>query len=299
MSKLLESYYAMKNTLTRIRQKSSDLRRIVSTALDRSRKKYQLQLKQMADTQKKDKYKVYGELINTYGYELEPMAKSLTCLNYYTNEEITIPLDPDLSARENSIRYFERYNKLKRTGEALEKLLIETKDEIDHLESIATALNIALYEEDLAQIKEELVEYGYIRRHTFAKGAKRQQKSRPFHYISSDGYDIYVGKNNFQNEELTFKLAAGNDWWFHAKGIPGSHVIVKSNSEELPDQTFEEAARLAAYYSSGRNADKVEIDYIQKKHIKKVSGAKPGFVIYHTNYSMVALPNIEGLTPGP
>ena len=246
MSKLLESYYAMKNTLTRIRQKSSDLRRIVSTALDRSRKKYQLQLKQMADTQKKDKYKVYGELINTYGYELEPMAKSLTCLNYYTNEEITIPLDPDLSARENSIRYFERYNKLKRTGEALEKLLIETKDEIDHLESIATALNIALYEEDLAQIKEELVEYGYIRRHTFAKGAKRQQKSRPFHYISSDGYDIYVGKNNFQNEELTFKLAAGNDWWFHAKGIPGSHVIVKSNSEELPDQTFEEAARLAA-----------------------------------------------------
>lgn len=298
MSKLLESYYAMKNTLTRIRQKSSDLRRIVSTALDRSRKKYQLQLKQMADTQKKDKYKVYGELINTYGYELEPMAKSLTCLNYYTNEEITIPLDPDLSARENSIRYFERYNKLKRTGEALEKLLIETKDEIDHLESIATALNIALYEEDLAQIKEELVEYGYIRRHTFAKGAKRQQKSRPFHYISSDGYDIYVGKNNFQNEELTFKLAAGNDWWFHAKGIPGSHVIVKSNSEELPDQTFEEAARLAAYYSSGRNVDKVEIDYIQKKHIKKVSGAKPGFVIYHTNYSMVALPNIEGLTPG-
>ncbi len=298
MSKLLESYYAMKNTLTRIRQKSSDLRRIVSTALDRSRKKYQLQLKQMADTQKKDKCKVYGELINTYGYELEPMSKSLTCLNYYTNEEITIPLDPDLSARENSIRYFERYNKLKRTGEALEKLLIETKDEIDHLESIATALNIALYEEDLAQIKEELVEYGYIRRHTFAKGAKRQQKSRPFHYISSDGYDIYVGKNNFQNEELTFKLATGNDWWFHAKGIPGSHVIVKSNNEELPDQTFEEAARLAAYYSSGRHADKVEIDYIQKKHIKKVSGAKPGFVIYHTNYSMVALPNIEGLTPG-
>lgn len=299
MSRLLESYYAMKNTLTRIRQKSSDLRRIVSTALDRSRKKYQLQLKQMADTQKKDKYKIYGELINTYGYELEPMAKRLTCLNYYTNEEITIPLDPELSARENSIRYFERYNKLKRTGEALEKLLIETKEEIDHLESITTALNIALYEEDLAQIKDELVEYGYIRRQAYSKGAKRQQKSRPFHYISSDGYDIYVGKNNFQNEELTFKLATGNDWWFHAKGIPGSHVIVKSNNEELPDQTFEEAARLAAYYSSGRNADKVEIDYIQKKHIKKVSGAKPGFVIYHTNYSMVALPNIEGLTPGP
>lgn len=296
ISSLLESYYAEKNTLTRIRQKSSDLRRIVSTALDRCRKKYQLQLKQMADTEKKEKYKLYGELINTYGYDLPPESKSLTCLNYYTNEEITIPLDPDLTARENSIRYFDRYNKLKRTGEALDKLLIETKDEIDHLESISTALNIALYEEDLSQIKEELTEYGYIRRHGPQKGAKRQQKSKPFHYISSDGYDIFVGKNNFQNEELTFKIATGNDWWFHAKGVPGSHVIVKSNNEELPDRVFEEAARLAAYYSQNKTADKVEIDYIQKKHVKKVNGAKPGFVIYHTNYSMVAVPSIDGLT---
>ena len=295
MSKLLENYYAMKNTITRIRQKSSDLRRIVTTALDRSRKKYQLQQKQMADTQKKDKYKVYGELINTYGYELEPEAKSLTCLNYYTDKEITIPLDPQLSARDNAVRYFDRYNKLKRTSDALEQLLVETKEEIDHLESIQTALDIALYEEDLAQIKDELTEYGYIRRHGSQKGAKRQSKSRPFHYISSDGYDIYVGKNNFQNEELTFKLATGNDWWFHAKGIPGSHVIVKSNNEELPDQTFEEAARLAAYYSQGRSSDKTEVDYIQKKHVKKVSGAKPGFVIYHTNYSMIVSPDINGI----
>ena len=293
MSRLLENYYAMKNTITRIRQKSSDLRRIVTTALDRSRKKYQLQQKQMADTQKKDKYKIYGELINTYGYDLEPEAKSLTCLNYYTNEEITIPLDPQLSAKDNAVKYFDRYNKLKRTSDALSQLLVETKEEIQHLESIQTALDIALYEEDLAQIKEELTQYGYIRRHGSQKGARRQSKSHPFHYISSDGYDIYVGKNNFQNEELTFKFATGNDWWFHAKGIPGSHVIVKSNNEELPDETFEEAARLAAYYSQGRNADKVEVDYIQKKHVKKVSGAKPGFVIYHTNYSMIASPNID------
>ncbi len=298
MSRLLENFYAMKNTITRIRQKSSDLRRIVTTALDRSRKKYQLQQKQMADTEKKDKYKIYGELINTYGYNLEPEAKSLTCLNYYTNEEITIPLDPQLSAKDNAVRYFDRYNKLKRTSDALTGLLVETKEEIEHLESIQTSLDIALYEEDLAQIKEELTEYGYIRRHGSQKGARRQTKSRPFHYVSSDGYDIYVGKNNFQNEELTFKFAAGNDWWFHAKGIPGSHVIVRSNNEALPDETFEEAARLAAYYSQGRNADKVEVDYIQKKHVKKVSGAKPGFVIYHTNYSMLASPNIDGIQAG-
>ncbi len=295
MSALLENYYAMKNKITRIRQKSSDLRRIVNNALDRSRKKYYLQLKQMEDTEKRDKYKIYGELINTYGYGLEPEAKSLTCLNYYTNEDITIPLDPQLTAQENAVKYFDRYNKLKRTYEALEKLTVETKEEMDHLESISTALDIALYEEDLAQLKEELVEYGYIKRHF--TGGKNQKKvritSRPFHYVSSDGYDIYVGKNNFQNDELTFKVATGNDWWFHAKGIPGSHVIVKANNEELPDRTFEEAGALAAYYSKNRNSDKVEIDYIQKKHIKKVSSAKPGFVIYHTNYSLISSPKID------
>ncbi len=295
MSTLLENYYAMKNKITRIRQKSADLRRIVTTALDRSRKKYYLQLKQMEDTAKRDKYKIYGELINTYGYGLEPESKSLTCLNYYTNEEISIPLDPQLSAKENAVKYFDRYNKLKRTYEALEKLTIETKEEMDHLESISTALDIALYEEDLAQLKEELVEYGYIKRHS--TGGKNQKKARvvskPFHYVSSDGYDIFVGKNNFQNDELTFKVATGNDWWFHAKGVPGSHVIVKSGNDELPDATFEEAGALAAYYSKNRDADKVEIDYIQKKHIKKVSSAKPGFVIYHTNYSLISSPKID------
>jgi Predicted RNA-binding protein homologous to eukaryotic snRNP len=121
-------------------------------------------------------------------------------------------------------------------------------------------------------------------------------KSKPLHYISSDGYHIYVGKNNYQNEELTFKFATGNDWWFHAKKMAGSHVIVKSNNEELPDSTFEEAGRLAAYYSSGRTAPKVEIDYIQKKHVKKPNGSKPGFVVYYTNYSLMIEPDISGLT---
>lgn len=285
VSAMLENYYAMKNTVTRIRQKSADLRRIVQTALDRNYKKYDLQLKQLKDTEKRDKYRIYGELINTYGYGAEPGAKKLIALNYYTNEEVSIPLDDTKTPQENAQKYFDKYNKLKRTFEALTELIQETKGEIEHLESISTALDIALSEDDLVQIKEELTEYGYIRRHY--TGKKVKVTSRPFHYISGDGYDIYVGKNNYQNEELTFKTATGNDWWFHAKGCPGSHVIVKANNEELPDSTFEEAARLAAYYSKKRGSDKVEIDYIQKKHIKKVAGAKPGFVIYHTNYSMV------------
>lgn len=293
ISEVLENYYAVKNTITRIRQKSSDLRRIVQTALERNRKKYDLQLKQLKDTEKRDKHKVYGELINTYGYNLEPGAKKLEALNYYTNEMISIPLDPTLTPQENAKKNFDKYNKLKRTYEALTDLIEETQDEITHLESISTSLDIALSEEDLVQVKEELMDYGYIKRKY--TGKKVKITSKPFHYLSSDGYHMYVGKNNFQNDELTFKIATGNDWWFHAKGAPGSHVIVKANNEELPDRTFEEAARLAAYYSKNRNAEKVEIDYIEKKHVKKTNGGKPGFVIYHTNYSMVIDSNISGI----
>ncbi len=295
ISQVLENYYAEKNTITRIRQKSSDLRRIVQTALERNYKKYDLQLKQLKDTEKREKYKVYGELINTYGYQVEPGSKSMEALNYYTNEIITIPLDETITPLENAKKYFEKYNKLKRTHEALSQLTLEVKEEINHLESIQTALDIALLEEDLVEIKEELVESGYIRR----KGGGKKVKitSKPFHYLSSDGYHIYVGKNNFQNEELTFKFATGNDWWFHAKGVPGSHVIVKGNGEEeLPDRVFEEAGRLAAHYSKNRGNDKVEIDYVQKKHVKKPAGGKPGFVVYYTNFSLVIDSNIEGLT---
>lgn len=285
ISSVLQSFYEKKNNITRIRQRSADLRQIVNTALERNNKKYELQLKQLADTEKREKYRIYGELINAYGYDIPEGAKSFEALNYYTNEMITIPLQEDLTARENSVKYFERYNKLKRTYEALSKLTVETKEEIDHLESISNSLDIAVSYDDLVQLKEEMIEYGYIHRKG-PKGKKEKITSKPFHYISSDGFHMYVGKNNYQNEELTFKLATGNDWWFHAKNIPGSHVIVKADNKELPDNTFEEAARLAAHYSKASGQEKVDVDYIQKKHIKKPAAAKPGFVIYHTNYSM-------------
>lgn len=296
MSGLLESYYAVKNTLTRIHQKSADLRRVVQTALERTRKKYDLQLKQLQDTEKREKYKVWGELIHTYGYGVPEGARSMQALNYYTNEEITIPLDSTLTAQENAKRYFNKYGKLKRTFEAVTKLLEETRNETEHLESIQTALDMALTEEDLAPVREELVEYGYIRRKSGRNSGKKPKlSSRPYHYLSSDGFDIYVGKNNFQNDELTFQFASGNDWWFHAKGVPGSHVILKSEGRELPDRAFEEAGRLAAYYSKNRGGDKVEIDYVEKKHVKKPGGGKPGFVVYYTNYSLVIDSDISAL----
>ena len=295
MSYVLEQFYAKKSVVTRIRQKSSDLRRIVQTALEKDYKKYDLKIKQLKDTEKKDKYRIYGELITAFGYSLEPGATELKAENYYdNNKEIIIPLDKDLTAMENAKHYYDKYGKLKRTAEALENIVTEVADEIAHLESVMNALDIALTEDDLKEIKEELIQAGYIRRKSSDKKAK--YKSEPLHYISSDGYHMYVGKNNIQNEELTFKVASGGDWWFHSKTFPGSHVIVKTNGDELPDSTFEEAARLAAYYSKGREQDKVEIDYIQRKHVKKVAGSKPGFVIYHTNYSMAIQPSIDDIT---
>lgn len=306
VSKLLTAFYAEKEKTTRIKQRSVDLRKIVSTIYERDIKKYDLQLKQLKDTDKMDKYKVYGELLHTYGYSVQQGAKQITVDNYYTNEPLTIPLDPDFSASDNAKKYFDKYGKLKRTREALTELTVTVENEIKQLESIMNSLEIAEKEEDLAQIRDELTEAGFIKK----KGGKVKQrfKSKPFHYISSDGFHIYVGKNNIQNEELTFKVATGNDWWFHAKGRPGSHVIVKCDNETPSDKTFEEAARLAAHYSkagsamgkgdadNGRGADvAIEVDYVQKKHVKKSPGQPIGFVIYHTNYSMLIGSKIDDI----
>ena len=296
ISYILENYYETKDLYSRMHQKSADLRKIINNALERNRKKYDLQMKQLKDTEKREKYKVYGELINTYGYTVPEGERSMTCLNYYTNQDITIPLDPTLTPLENGKKYFDRYGKLKRTYEALTVQTKETAEDNQHLESISTSLDIAVNDCDLADIKEELISYGYMKRKG-GNSKKRKVKTvnKPLHFLSSDGFHMYVGKNNFQNDELTFKFASGNDWWFHAKGIAGSHVIVKTNGEELPDRTFEEAGRLAAFYSKGSAQDKVEVDYTEKKNIKKPNKAKPGFVVYYTNYSLVISPSIKGI----
>ena len=302
VSALIETYYREKNTTTRIRQKSADLRKIVQTILERDLHKYDLQSRQMKDTEKRDKYRVYGELLNTYGYTIPEGADHAVLDNYYTGEPLNVPLDPSKTALENAKRYFDRYTKLKRTREALETLMKEVKEEIDQLQSIREALNLSVTEGDLAQVRAEMEEAGFIRKHTGKgkgkKGPSKLPQALPLHFLSSDGYDIYVGKNNTQNDELTFHLAKPSDIWFHANDIPGSHVILRTGGkafEEIPDRAFEEAARLAAYYSSGRDAGRVEVDYLERKNIKKPSGARPGFVIYHTNYSILADADKKGL----
>lgn len=300
ISGLLEDFYAQKNADTRIRQKSSDLRHIVQTILERDLHKYDLQRKQIKDTEKRDKYRIYGELLNAYSYSIPEGAKSAELDNYYTGEKIRVPLDPTMSATDNAKRYFNRYTKLKRTYEALTKLTVEVKAEIDQLEGIRHALDIATDEADLTQIRQELEESGFVHKKSERdrkRGRSRAQVSRPLHYISSDGYDIFVGKNNIQNDQIT-KNALGSDIWFHANDMPGSHVILKAKGQkmdEIPDRAFLEAASLAAYYSSGRAQDKVEVDYLEKKNVKKPSGSKPGFVVYYTNFSIIAGTDISGI----
>ncbi|MCQ2513081.1 MAG: NFACT family protein, partial [Lachnospiraceae bacterium] len=209
ISSLLYDYYAKKQKYTTIRQKTSDLRQVVQTLLNKDYKKYDLQLKQMKDTEKKEKYQLYGELITAYGYNVPAKSTSMTAINYHTNEEITIPLDPTLTAIENGKKYFDKYSKLKRTFDALSEIIKETKDEIDHLESISVSLSSAVNEADISEIKREMIESGYIKNKGTSKGQnpKKAIKSKPLHFISTDGFDIYVGKNNYQNEYLSFKLA--------------------------------------------------------------------------------------------
>lgn len=295
VSEMLENFYREKNTLVYIRQKSADLRHIVQLAIERNSKKLDLQLKQLKDTENRDKFRLYGELLTAYAYQIQPGVKKAEVDNYYTGEKIIIPLDEKLTASENAQKFFDKYSKLKRTYEALTDLVKDVEAELEHLQSVQISLDMATSPEDLAQIRDELAGEGYIKKKT--GGKKEKIVSRPLHYISSDGYDIYVGKNNFQNDELTFKFANGGDWWFHAKKIHGSHVILKSKQgQEIPDRAYEEAAKLAAYYSQGRDQDKTEVDYVRKKEVKKPGGAKPGFVVYYTNYSMTVNSDISGLT---
>lgn len=297
ISDMLYTFYDAKNRYNNIHQKSSDLRKLVANFLERAQKKYQLQQKQMDDTKKADKFRIYGTLLQTYPYAVEPGMKQVILNNYETGEDITIPLDDTKDAIGNSKKYFDKYSKLRRTCEALESQLAETKSSIEHLASIQNSLLIAQNAADLEDIRKELVDTGYIKSRYKNKN-KRQEKSKPLHFVTQDGFHIFVGKNNFQNDELTFKNANGSDMWFHAKQIPGSHVILKTEGREIPDDVYIICAMLAGYYSSGKESEKLEIDYIEKKQIKKPAGTPPGFVVYYTNYSMTIHPTMPStLTP--
>lgn len=289
-SELIQNYYYEKDKLDRLNAKSNDLQKLVNNNLDRVNKKLNILRETLKECNEKQKYNLFGELITSNIYNINRGDKVAKVLNYYSeNEEyIEIPLKINKSPSENAQAYFKKYNKLKKSEENATIQIKLAEEEDQYLQSVlSNILNADNYTE-IQDIRNELIETGYI---SFKKSAKdkKAKSSKPLHFLSSDGIEIYVGKNNIQNDYLTLKFATKNDLWFHTKNIPGSHVIVKSNGE-VPETTLLEAATLAAYYSKAKNSSNVPVDYTEIKNIRKMSGAKPGMVIYYTNKTIYATP---------
>lgn len=294
VSALLEGFYQERDNAAHIRQKAHDMRRLVMSNIERCVKKKEIQLKTRRETKGMELWKKKGELLTANIYAVPQGVTTFKTIDYYeeTMPEIEIAIDPAKPPAENAQKYFSKYNKAKRTLAALEVQEKQNEEELVYLESVLNALDNAKDDADLSEIRTELAESGFIRRQVQKKGAQKPKKSKPLHYVSSDGYDIFVGKSNLQNDELTLRMAEPTDIWMHTKDIPGSHVIIRTNGQsELPEATMEEAANLAAFYSKAKNSSMVPVDYTQRKNIKKPNGAKPGMVIYLTNRTIYITPD--------
>lgn len=287
---LLDNYFATKDKQDRLNSRSIDMQRLITTNIERCTNK-ETKLKDiLKECAKKDSYKIKGDLLTSYIYMIKRGEKNIEVLNFYNEEKeeyIKIDLDENKSPSENVQSYYKKYNKLKKSEESAIEQLEKNNGELEYLTSVLTnIINCENYDE-IDEIKKELVETGYLRFKGNNK-SKKSKPSKPIHLKSSDGIDIYIGKNNIQNDNLTLKFANKNHYWLHTKNIPGSHVILCSDNPS--DIALEEAASLAAYYSKAKNSSKVPVDYTKVKNIKKPNGAKPGMVIYHTNNTIYVEP---------
>lgn len=289
---LLDEFFTIKDKQDRLLSRSMDLQKLISTNIDRCNNKAKKLVNILKECSDKEKYKIYGDLLTSYIYMINKGQKEIKLLNFYNeNEEeyICIQLDENKSPSENIQSFYKKYNKLKKSEESAVEQLEKNKDELQYLNSVLTnILNCENYIE-IDDIKKELIETGYLRFRGNSKKNKKDKTSKPIHLVSSDGIDIYIGKNNIQNDYLTLKFANKNHLWLHTKNIPGSHVILCSDNPS--DEAIEEAAVLAAYYSKAKSSTKVPVDYTIVKNIKKPNGAKPGMVIYHTNYTIYTEPS--------
>lgn len=289
-SELIEDYYHEKDKSDRLNARSADLQKIVTNNLDRITKKINILKQTLKECEEMPMLNLYGELITSNIYSIKKGDKSATLLNYYsdTEEYIEIPLKENKSPSENAQAYFKKYNKLKKSEENANIQIKLAEEEEQYLQSVLSHILNADNYTEIQDIRNELMETGYV---AFKKSIKdkRAKPSKPLHFISSDGIEIYVGKNNIQNDYLTLKFANKNDIWFHTKNIPGSHVIIK-NSGDIPESTLLEAATLAAFYSKAKNSSNVPVDYTEIRNVRKASGAKPGMVIYYTNKTIYVSP---------
>ena len=289
LSQLLDIYYKDKAERDRVKQQASELIRRVENELQKNRQKLKKQEKELLATENAEEFRQKGELLTTFLHQVPNDQDQVILENYYTNQPITIALDKALTPNQNAQRYFKRYQKLKEAVKYLTDLIEETKTTILYLESVETVLNQAGLDE-IAEIREELIQTGFIRRRQREKIQKRQ---KPEQYLASDGKTIiYVGRNNLQNEELTFKMARKEELWFHAKDIPGSHVVISGNLNPT-DEVKTDAAELAAYFSKGRLSNLVQVDMIEVKKLNKPTGGKPGFVTYTGQKTLRVTPDPE------
>ena len=289
LSYLLDTYYKDKAERDRVKQQASELIRRVENELQKNRHKLKKQEKELLATDNAEEFRQKGELLTTFLHQVPNDQDQVILDNYYTNQPITIALDKALTPNQNAQRYFKRYQKFKEAVKYLTDLIEETKATILYLESVETVLNQAGLEE-IAEIREELIQTGFIRRR---QREKIQKRKKPEQYLASDGKTIiYVGRNNLQNEELTFKMARKEELWFHAKDIPGSHVVISGNLDPS-DEVKTDAAELAAYFSQGRLSNLVQVDMIEVKKLNKPTGGKPGFVTYTGQKTLRVTPDPE------
>ena len=289
LSDLLDTYYKDKAERDRVKQQASELIRRVENELQKNRHKLKKQERELLATDNAEEFRQKGELLTTFLHQVPNDQDQVIMDNYYTNQPITIALDKALTPNQNAQRYFKRYQKLKEAVKYLTDLIEETKATILYLESVETVLNQAGLEE-IAEIREELIQTGFIRRR---QREKIQKRKKPEQYLASDGKTIiYVGRNNLQNEELTFKMARKVELWFHAKDIPGSHVVISGNLDPS-DEVKTDAAELAAYFSQGRLSNLVQVDMIEVKKLNKPTGGKPGFVTYTGQKTLRVTPDPE------
>lgn len=290
-SELLESFYGNKDKNDRLNSKSSNLQKIINTNIERCNKKISILEDNLLKAKDKDKYKLKGELLTANIYQLKENMSKIVLENYYTEdlEKIEITLNPQKSPSGNIQSYYKKYNKLKTTEIMSSQQLIFAKEELTYLQSVLTnIINCDNYKE-IDEIRKELIETNYIKYKVVKKG--KEIPAKPMHFKISEDINIYVGKNNIQNDYLTLKFADKQDLWFHTKDIPGSHVIIKG--KDIDEETIKKAAELAAFYSKGRTSSKVPVDYALVKYVKKPNGAKPGMVIYTNNKTIYVTPPKE------
>lgn len=300
VSQVLDVVYDSKDTFDRVSQKSQSIKKSIQIKLDRAITKLAKQNNELIESKDREKYKIYADLISANIHNIKSGIKSISLPNFYNEnmDELIIPLDQRMSASQNAQRYYKRYSKLKTAETLLKTQINQTTQEIEYLENVLISIEHSTKVEEIDEIRDELIKGFYIRDTSKDKLRRKRKKKTiyaPYHYISQDGFDIYVGKNNLQNEYVTLKLAGKDDIWLHVQRMPGSHVIIKKENKEIPLATLNEAAILAAYYSKAKNSSNVSVDYTEKKYVKKTPNSKPGMVIYNNFKTINITPTKENV----